>query len=84
MFFPHLVTLTQVFFGVLGYNVQLLAESQLCVLFDYITAGRGSIVVSIKDTSMIESTIVTLSTTKTSWTKKRTNINSNLPVEQVY
>ncbi|XP_052705082.1 uncharacterized protein LOC128180917 isoform X1 [Crassostrea angulata] len=70
------------FFASLNFSLGS-KQSQLCVFFDYITTGRGSIVLSMKDTSMIESTIVTLSTTKTGWTNKRTNINSSLPIEQI-
>lgn len=65
-------------------NFELIAGSHLCVIFDYIISRRGSIVVSMKDTSMKESIIVSLKGEKTSWTNKRININSNLPVRQVY
>lgn len=62
---------------------ELIAGSHLCVIFDYVISRRGSIVVSMKDTSMKESIIVSLKGKKTSWTNKRININSSLPIRQV-
>lgn len=70
--------------GINCLNFELIAGSLLCVIFDYIISRRGSIVVSMKDTSMKESMIVSLKGKKTSWTNKRININSSLPVCQVY
>lgn len=70
--------------GINCLNIELIAGSHHCVIFDYIISRRGSIVVSMKDTSMKESIIVSLKGKKTSWTNKRININSSLPVCQVY
>ncbi|XP_019919461.2 uncharacterized protein [Magallana gigas] len=70
------------YFAALNFSLEI-KRSHLCVIFDYIISRRGSIVVSMKDTSMKESIIVSLKGKKTSWTNKRININSSLPVCQI-
>lgn len=62
----------------------IFVASRMCLYFDYVLDGEGSIEVSTTDSTGNESNIVNLSGTQETWTTKATYIDSRHAINMVW